>query len=90
MDSKKLSTIENEVLGYIQEVKAMLKIETPTSLDSCPGNTLRSPVLFSVMVRIGYKLGMNIPINCYIFQDKCSKKQLSIREASKRLLKEAT
>lgn len=81
-------TVENELLKSIKEVKDLLKIDATISSDVCPGSIgITSQVLITIMGRIGNKLGVAIPNNCYIFYDKKSRRQLSIKEATHKLIK---
>ncbi|MCB0518498.1 MAG: hypothetical protein H6577_09970 [Lewinellaceae bacterium] len=83
------TTVENEIMNSLKEVKDLLKINAPISSDVCPGSIggITSHILVNIIGRIGNKLGVSIPNNCYPFYDKSSRKQLSIKEATKKLVK---
>jgi len=89
-------------MGVIDEVKAELKIkevleEIKEALDTevlidgeCrPSAFFKSQVLVTAIGRIAAALDIEIPLNCYIFFDKRANKQLTIKEATQKLLKEA-
>ena len=87
METLNITRVESELMNSIQEVKEMFNLGDPITGDVCPGSIgIASQVLIDVMVRIGSKLGVSIPDNAYIFYDKDSRKQLSIREAAQKLI----
>jgi hypothetical protein len=81
--------VEDKIAKAIDETKNMLKINAVVNSDYCPGILIPSQVLITLMGRIGRALGVMIPDNCYIFHDKKTHKQLSIREAAQKLIKVA-
>ena len=82
--------VEAEIIKTILEIKSSLKIEATIDNDSCPGSIgISSQILITVMGRISNTLGVIIPDDCYIFHDKKTKKQLSIKEAAQKLVKVA-
>ena len=87
MKTLSIANVENELMDSIKEVKEMFNLSDPINGDVCPGNIgIASQVLIDIMVRIGIKLGITISDNAYIFHDKDSKRQLSIREAAQKLI----
>ena len=91
MSELSITKVESELMNSIKEVKKMFNLSNSITVDVCPGNIgITSQVLIDVMVRIGNKLGVSIPDNAYIFHDKVSRKQLTIREAALKLMKIAT
>jgi len=79
--------VEAEIFTAIDEVNRKFNMSAEITTDFCPGNSLPSQILVTLMVRIGEKLGVVIPDNCYIFHDGKERKQLSIKEAVSKLLK---
>ena len=83
--------VEKEIIKMIEEINNSTgNLDLKIDKDFCPGNVIMSQVLITAMVRIGRVLKVTIPDNCYIFHDKKTLKQLSISEASQKLIKEAT
>lgn len=82
--------VENEILKVINDTKKLLKIDGDINGNSCPGNIsgISSIILIDVISELSIKLKVEIPYDCYLFHDKKSKKQLSIIEAAKKLIKE--
>lgn len=78
------------ISAAIKETAKRLKINITVEDNVCPGNFLASQILVTIMARIGRALEISIPDNCYIFHDKKTKRQLTITEATQKLLKEAT
>lgn len=82
--------VEDELLKIVEEVNGRLKIGGDVNVGCRPGNIgFSSQVLVDIMIQVEGILGVNIPNNAYIFYDKSSHKQLSIKEAAKKLLKVA-
>jgi hypothetical protein len=79
--------IQEEIVRTIAEVNSMLKLDTAINGDYCPGALISSQILITVMGRIGKALGVIIPDNCYIFHDKKTQNQLTIKEATQKLIK---
>jgi len=83
-----IEQVEREITAEIKEAGRRYKIETPINRDLCPGNVgIESPVLVSIMGRLAAKLEVSIPLTSYIFHDKRTHRQLSIKEAAAKLLK---
>ncbi|HMK16851.1 MAG TPA: hypothetical protein VK492_01520 [Chitinophagaceae bacterium] len=89
MVNLELTRVEKEITKAIDETTNMLKIDAAVNEDYCPGILIPSQVLVTLMARIGRSLGVMIPDSCYIFHDKKNHQQLSIKEAAKKLIKEA-
>lgn len=81
--------VEKEIIKTVEEINNILKIEALVNEDFCPGSLIMSQVLITAMVRIGRILQVTIPDSCYIFHDKKTQKQLTIKEATQKLIKEA-
>lgn len=84
-----ISAVEAEIANTIESIKSALKIDVVIDGECCPGSIIKSQILITVMARIGKKLGVIIPNNCYIFHDKKGQKQLTIKEAAQKLIKVA-
>jgi hypothetical protein len=83
--------VEKEIIKTIDEINSITeKLDIVIDKDFCPGNFIMSQVLITAMTRIGRALQITIPDSCYIFHDKKSLKQFSIKEATQKLIKEAT
>lgn len=80
-----LNEIEGALKDLITEVKEALDIKESIDGDICPGELIMSDALMTVTGRLGTKLGVSIPLNCYPFFDKKNHKQLSIKEAAKKV-----
>jgi hypothetical protein len=85
-----IETVEKEITNAIKDVNQRFKIGSTVDGDVCPGDSIASQILVTIMGRIGSKLGASIPNNVYIFYDKKSHKQLSIKEAAQKLLNAVT
>lgn len=83
--------VEKEIIKMIEEINNITEnLDLIIDKDFCPGNLMMSQVLITAMVRIGRALKVTIPDNCYIFHDKKTLKQLTIKEATQKLINEAT
>lgn len=82
-----IEKLEQEVISIIQDVCKHQGIEEIVNCDFIPGNYIMSQVLVSIFPQIEIKTDIDIPINCYIFHDNKTKKQLNIKEAVYKLLK---
>lgn len=81
----KLNEIEGAMKDLIIEVKEALNVKESIDGDVCPGELIMSDALMTVTGRLGARLGIAIPLNCYPFFDKDKHKQLSIKEAAKKI-----
>jgi len=81
--------VEVEITKAIGQISSKLKIDAIIDSQSCPGDLIKSQVLLTIMGRLEISLGIKIPENCYIFFEKKTHKQLSIKEATQKLIKEA-
>ena len=81
----KLSEIEGALKDLISEIKEALDIKVSIEEDFCPGDLIKSDALMTVTGRLSARLGVEIPLNCYPFFDKEKHKQLSVREAAKKV-----
>jgi len=90
MEALKLEQIEKEVINIIKEVCKKQKIDEEVDAEFCPGKFIMSQVLVSITPEIEIKLGVSIPLECYIFHDNNkNKEKLSIKNAVKKILKVA-
>ena len=82
--------VEKEIAKLIIEINNTIKIDAVVDEDCSPGSIgISSQILITAMGRIGRTLGVTIPDNCYIFHDKKTQKQLTIKEAAQKLIKVA-
>lgn len=77
---------EKEIINVIQEACNILQIKENVNADFVPGNCIMSQVLISITSQIEVRLGVEIKDNCYLFYDSKSKIQLSIKNATKKLI----
>ncbi len=89
MVSNDHNSVEEIIVKAIGNVNKILKIDAIVNGESCPGTLIASQILITVMGRIGKELNVVIPDNCYIFHDKKTQAQLTIKEAAIKLIKEA-
>jgi hypothetical protein len=83
-----IDEIEKEIVKVVQEAATHMGVAVNVDSDCAPGNAgISSHVLVTVMCRLEGILDITIPENCYIFHDNGSLRQLTIREASEKLLK---
>lgn len=87
METLELEKLEQEVISIIQDVCKHQEIEEVVNENFIPGNYIMSQVLVSIFPQIEITTGITIPIDCYIFHDNKTKKQLNIKEAVSKLLK---
>ncbi|RYD57615.1 MAG: hypothetical protein EOP56_07500 [Sphingobacteriales bacterium] len=89
----KLSTeaVENEIVKVIEQFKVAFGLDCEIDVNSSPGEieSISSLMLVTASTRVGRALGVTIPLGCYIFCDKAKGRQLTIREAAQKLIKEA-
>ncbi|MCU7549824.1 hypothetical protein OCK74_11900 [Chitinophagaceae bacterium LB-8] len=84
------AVVEAKIIKAVDEIKNKLKIDAVVvNIEFCPGKFISSQILVTLMGRIADSLEVNIPENCYIFHDKKTLKQLTIKEAAQKLIKEA-
>lgn len=81
----KLNEIEGAMKDLITEIRDAINLKDAIDDDVCPGDLIKSDALMTVTGRLNARLGIEIPLNCYPFFDKKSHKQLSIREAAKKV-----
>lgn len=90
MKTQESDEIELEIIDVIKMICQKQNIDEEVTSDFCPGNFIRSVVLVSVaMSTIEVKTGLEIPLDCYIFYDKKKHKQLTIKEATQKLIEKA-
>ncbi len=87
MDALAVKKLEDEIISIIQEVCKHQGVEEVVGGNFIPGDYIMSQVLVSIFPQIEIKTGMTIPIDCYIFHDSKTKKQLNIKDAVGKLLK---
>lgn len=83
--------VEDKIIEALNVVCKTLMIDVSIDGDSCPGKIfgVTSQILVTVMGRLETLLDVIIPNNIYIFHDKKSNTQLSVKEAANKLLKTA-
>lgn len=82
------SVVENEIIKTVKGLSSLLMIDENIDADSCPGSIgFSSQVLITIMGRLEDTLNVFIPDNIYIFHDKVTHKQLTIKEAADKLIK---
>jgi hypothetical protein len=86
MEALQLEKLEQELISIIQDVCKHQEIEETISGNFVPGNYIMSQVLVSIFPQIEITTGITIPIDCYIFHDSKTKKQLNIKDAVSKLL----
>jgi len=80
--------VEAEIIKAVTDLNVNLKIGAEISTTCCPGNSgFASQVLLDLMVSLELALGVTIPLKEYIFFDKASHKQLTIKAAAEKLIK---
>ncbi|MBL7718309.1 MAG: hypothetical protein JNL72_05680 [Flavipsychrobacter sp.] len=79
---------EEEIIKAVKEAAEAFDIDVSVDGECQPGSIIASQVLLSIMARVGRALGVKIPDKCYIFHDKKTKAQLTIKEAVQKLIKE--
>lgn len=87
MEVLELEKLEQDVISIIQEVCNNLEVEETVNQNFFPGNYIMSQVLVSIFPQIEIKTGIEIPVDCYIFHDSKTKKQLNIKDAVIKLSK---
>ncbi len=81
-------TVEAEIVNAVEDLNKNLKIGATVNATCSPGNVgFASQVLLTIMSTLEINLGVTIPHNVYIFHDKSTNKQLTIKEAAKKLIK---
>lgn len=86
MEAAQIEKIEREIIGIVKKICESLNIDEVVDGNFCPGNYIRSHVLVSIIPEIEIKVGVIIPLQCYIFNDNNT--ALSIKSAVNKLLKE--
>jgi len=83
------AAVEDEIIKAVKEFSNKLNLEVVVDSDCSPGNIIgmSSQVLITVMGKIEEALDVSIPDTCYIFHDKVTKRQLTIKEAADKLIK---
>ncbi|MFC4213417.1 hypothetical protein ACFOWA_19650 [Pedobacter lithocola] len=88
METLTIEAVEKTMVDTIQEIADDLGIDMNVEINSRPGSAgISSHILVSVMAKLESILDVKIPDNCYIFHDKITLQQLSVREATQKLLK---
>lgn len=84
----KLELIESQIKLLVEEFNSALGLNANITIDTCPYEIGISSVnLVCIMAKLEDTLKITIPDNSYIFYEKTNYKQLSIKEASLKLLK---
>ncbi|RZK12936.1 MAG: hypothetical protein EOO46_01220 [Flavobacterium sp.] len=79
--------IEQEVIKVLEEINEALEANAIIDENCRPGNFFKSHALVTAIDRIADVLEITIPLNCYIFFDKKTLTQLTIKEATLKLIK---
>lgn len=88
MSDDEILLIEQQVSDVIKNICHNLNIDENITIDSYPGEFISSVVLISMAIPVVEAVtGIEIPPECYIFYDKESRKQLSIKNAVEKLIK---
>ena len=81
-----LENIENQIKAVIEEINEETELNSSITVNTCPYDVgISSQILVSVMGLLENKLEIEIPASCYIFHDKTSNRQLSIKESALKL-----
>jgi hypothetical protein len=81
-----IASVEKEIVKVVQEAATHMGVAVNIDAACAPGSSgLSSQVLVTVMCRLEGILDITIPDDCYIFHDRTSMRQLTIREASEKL-----
>lgn len=87
MTNLSIEAVEMEIVKVVQEAATHMGVAIDVNASCAPGiSGISSQVLVTVMCRLEGILDITIPDNCYIFHDRTSLRQLTIREASEKLL----
>ncbi|HEV7332534.1 MAG TPA: hypothetical protein VGN63_15960 [Flavisolibacter sp.] len=82
--------VEAKIIKAVEEIKHKLKLDAVTvDTELCPGKFISSQILVTLIGRLADALEVKIPDNCYIFLDKKTLKQLTIKESAQKLINEA-
>gem|GEM_PF-911164 len=83
-----LQTIETNLVQLIGDTSIDMGLDSDVSSDTIPYEIgIKSHILVSLTSRLEDLLKVAIPVSCYIFYDKKLKRSLTLKEASKKLLK---
>ncbi len=83
-----INVVEEEIVKVVQDAANHMGVVIKVDANCAPGNSgISSHVLVTVMCRLEGILDVIIPNNCYIFHDRISLRQLTIKEAAEKLLK---
>ncbi len=90
MASITYESVKSEIIRVITEINEnTIQVDTEINEDCFPGNFIMSQILLTAMARIEKKLGIILPLSCYIFHNKKTKEQLTIKQATEKLINEA-
>jgi hypothetical protein len=82
--------VEDAILKELDKLKGMSTVEPDAVIntDCKPGAIgFRSQVLVTLMGQLEEVLEITIPNNCYIFRDSDGNRELSVKEATQKLIK---
>jgi hypothetical protein len=86
MANLSIDAVEKGIIKVVQEVADHMGVAVDVNSACAPGSAgISSQVLVTAMCRLEGILDITIPDNCYIFQDRTSLRQLTVREASEKL-----
>ena len=82
--------VQNAIIKEIEQLKNLPSVDSDAQVneDCKPGVIgVRSQILVDIMGRLEEILEITIPNNCYIFRDSDGIRELTIKEATEKLIK---
>ncbi len=80
-------TVVDTIINVVEDINKLLKIGAEINESCIPGNFFASQVLVDLTPNLEEALGITIPLKEYIFFDKIKHRQLTIKEATEKLIK---
>lgn len=80
-------TVEAVIIRAVKDLNINLKIGADVNANCSPGDIFASQVLVDLTPSLEEALDITIPLKEYIFFDKPSHRQLTIKEATEKLIK---
>jgi len=83
------NVVEGEIIKAVKVLSSKLNVEAEINSDCSPGTIIgiSSQVLITIMGQLEDALDIVIPNECYIFHDKVTHRQLTVKEAANKLIK---
>lgn len=78
---------EQKIIEVVKKVASDMQVGMNVDADCIPGNLIASYALVTAISRIADAINAIVPDNCYIFHERKTKRQLSIKEAALKLIK---